>query len=162
MELTGSQFAEMNKVNEMIEELSSRQNSKEIQIRQDLLQVAIVDIFLNLKKEINKYNHNMDRKEDGQSTPEKEKAQLEKEQKRLLSLGNLVLVDYVRSMVDLLLDYMHTTRLALQKHRKLALQKHRKPDETHEGEQSEYREGQESQSDFSMKSSQRNSYESEI
>ena len=64
---------------------------------------------------------------------------MEKEQKRLLSLGNLVLVDYVRSMIDLLLDYMHTTSLALEKHRML--------DETQEGERSEYREGQESQSE---------------
>lgn len=64
---------------------------------------------------------------------------MEKEQKRLLSLENLVLVDYVRSMIDLLLDYMHTTSLALEKYRK--------PDETQEGERSEYREGQESQSE---------------
>jgi hypothetical protein len=42
---------------------------------------------------------------------------VEKEQKRLLSLGNLVLVDYVRSMIDLLLEYMHTTVVALEKAR---------------------------------------------
>lgn len=99
--------------------LSSRRNSKEHQIRQDLLQVAIVDIYLNLKKEINKYNHNMDRLDgETQSVKEKDQAQVEKEQKRLLSLGNLVLVDYVRSMIDLLLDYMNTTVDALERERK--------------------------------------------
>jgi hypothetical protein len=36
--------------------------------------VAIVDIYLNLKKEINKYNHNMDRLDDQQSQREKEAA----------------------------------------------------------------------------------------
>lgn len=82
-----------------------------------MLQVAIVDIYLNLKKEINKYNHNMDRLEETQSAREKDQAQVEKEQKRLLSLGNLVLVDYVRSMIDLLLDYMNTTVEALEKTR---------------------------------------------
>ena len=30
-------------------------------------------------------------------------------------MGNLVLVDYVRSMIDLLLDYMNTTVEALEK-----------------------------------------------
>ena len=34
-----------------------------------------------------------------------------------MSLGNLVLVDYVRSMIDLLLDYMTNTTAALEKAR---------------------------------------------
>jgi hypothetical protein len=59
----------------------------------------------------------MDRLEDGSAEKEKDPAQVEKEQKRLLSLGNLVLVDYVRSMIDLLLDYMNTTVQALEKAR---------------------------------------------
>ena len=69
----------------------------------DLLQVAIVDIYLNLKQEIKKYNH-LENEEDYDE--KKDKMTEETEQKRLLSLGNLVLVDYVRSMIDLLLDYM--------------------------------------------------------
>lgn len=69
----------------------------------DLLQVAIVDIYLNLKQEIKKYNHLENEEEQDEK---KDKITEETEQKRLLSLGNLVLVDYVRSMIDLLLDYM--------------------------------------------------------
>ena len=35
-------------------------------MRDDLLQVAIVDIYLNLKKQINKYNHKMDRTDEAE------------------------------------------------------------------------------------------------
>lgn len=135
MELSGSLIlGPKSKEDETTGGRSSRRNSKEIQIRQDLLQVAIVDIYLNLKKEISKYNHNMDRKEDSYVVPEKDAAQTEKEQKRLLSLGNLVLVDYVRSMIDLLLDYMNTTSKALEKSRK-------KTNDDPLEERSEYRDG---------------------
>lgn len=84
-------------------------------MKQDLLQVAIVDIYLNLKKEINKYNHSMNRLDETDAQGEKDAATVEKEQKRLLSLGNLVLVDYVRSMIDILLEYMRNTTAALEK-----------------------------------------------
>lgn len=60
-------------------DLSSRRNSKEQQIRQDLLQVAIVDIYLNLKKEINKYSHGMDRLEETQTQRDRDADLVEKE-----------------------------------------------------------------------------------
>ena len=41
-------------------------------MKQDLLQVAIVDIYLNLKREINKYNHNMDRIDETDASGEKD------------------------------------------------------------------------------------------
>ena len=83
-------------------------------MRTDLLQVAIVDIYLNLKKQISNFNHQMDRT-DLKSEEDNDAQKQEKEQKRLLSLGNLVLVDYVRSMIDLLLDYMHSANKTLEK-----------------------------------------------
>jgi len=41
--------------------------------------VAIVDIFLNLKKEINKYNHRMDRIDETHAKGQKDAATIEKE-----------------------------------------------------------------------------------
>jgi hypothetical protein len=51
----------------------------------------------------------------GDFPQEKDKNDIENEQKRLLSLGNLVLIDYVRSMIDLLLDYMSSMLKTVEK-----------------------------------------------
>ena len=68
-------------------------------LKEDLLHVAIVDIFINLKVLMAKYSgSSKDKKRGGGS----EDQISDEEQKRLLRLGNLVLIDYVRSMVDLL------------------------------------------------------------
>ena len=69
-------------------------------MKTDLLHVSIVDIYCNLKKSIDKYSgHSTNVNASGEQVYEVS----EEEQKRLLRLGNLVLADYVRSMVDILL-----------------------------------------------------------
>ena len=75
---------------------------KDTQLQSDLLHVAIVDIYLNLKKQINKYSKKGLEQQKAESGDDSISIS-DAEQKRLLKLGNLVLVDYVRSMIDLLI-----------------------------------------------------------
>ena len=86
---------------------------KDKQLKHDLLHVALIDIYMNLKKMVKNFNKNSLNLTNEKSP--KDPAEEEKEQKRLLRLGNLVLVDYVRSMIDLLIHYMEESQQELSK-----------------------------------------------
>ena len=62
--------------------------------------MSIVDVYVQLKTLIRKYV------EGKSGTMEQELEMDERESKRLLRLGNLVLVDYVRAMVELLAQHL--------------------------------------------------------
>ena len=84
----------------LVERLRDRSEPrKESQLRTDLLHVAIVDIYCNLKDMTTNFQQFKSGK---QAKDRMDIIVNDEEQKRLLRLGNLVLVDYIRSMVDLL------------------------------------------------------------
>lgn len=87
----------------MLQKRDSSEHQKDQQLKTDLLHVAIVDIYCTLKKQINKYSSQA---HGAKVMQEADEQMSEEEQKRLLRLGNLVLADYVRSMVDLLVQNM--------------------------------------------------------
>ena len=93
---------------------------KDSQLKTDLLHVAIVDIYCNLKRFINKFTsakmqgHGIN-VEENEAKMDSSFEIGEDEQRRLLKLGNLVLVDYVRSMIDLLVSNLEETHQSYSK-----------------------------------------------
>lgn len=79
------------------------QHEKKSHLRKDLLHVSILDVYMQLKTLIREHVDNGQNKGKGKGAAKEDTEKIsEEESKRLLRLGNLVLVDYVRAMVELL------------------------------------------------------------